>query len=168
MSTLIIDIRTATLRDATGVAQVHDESWRSAYRGIIPGRELELMIQRRGVEWWERAIGRGNRVLLLAAGNEIAGYASYGKNRTSKLPVQGEIYEIYVRPHFQSVGLGRKLFNACRSELIALGMKGLVVWALSENEPACVFYEAMGGVPGARGSESFGGKSLEKLAFIWS
>ena len=37
------------------IARVHDEAWREAYRGVIPGRELERMIVRRGPAWWRRA-----------------------------------------------------------------------------------------------------------------
>ncbi|MGA7429478.1 MAG: GNAT family N-acetyltransferase, partial [Xanthobacteraceae bacterium] len=37
MSTVLIEIRRATSRDATDVAEAHDEAWRMAYQGIIPG-----------------------------------------------------------------------------------------------------------------------------------
>jgi hypothetical protein len=42
---------------------VHDAAWRDAYRGLIPGRELERMIARRGPRWWQSAILRGSRLL---------------------------------------------------------------------------------------------------------
>ena len=106
--------------------------------------------------------------LVSTAGEEIAGYASFGKTRASMLPVKGEIYEIYVRPEFQGIGLGRKLFSACRADMGARGIDGVAVWALAENERACDFYRAMGGVAAARGSESFGGTTLDKLAFVWA
>jgi ribosomal protein S18 acetylase RimI-like enzyme len=167
MSTLVIDIRPARPSDAADIASVHDEAWRYAYRGIIPGRELERMVERRGASWWQSAIERGSRVLVLTAGDEIAGYASFGKNRAGMLPVKGEIYEIYVRPHFQGVGLGKKLFSACRADMKARGMDGFAVWALSDNERACDFYRAVGGTAAARGSESFGGVTLDKIAFVW-
>ena len=38
--------------DAEEIARVHDASWRDAYRGVIPGVELERMIARRGPAWW--------------------------------------------------------------------------------------------------------------------
>jgi ribosomal protein S18 acetylase RimI-like enzyme len=167
MSTLVIDIRPARASDAAAIAEAHDEAWRYAYRGIIPGRELERMIQRRGANWWESAITRGSRILVLATGGDVAGYASYGKNRAGILPVKGEIYELYVRPHFQGIGLGRKLFQSCRTELTTRGVDGLAVWALTDNETACDFYRAVGGTASARGSESFGGVTLDKLAFTW-
>ena len=44
----VISIRPARLGDEGDIAEVHDEAWREAYRGVIPGRELERMIARRG------------------------------------------------------------------------------------------------------------------------
>jgi len=167
MSTLVIDIRPARPGDAVDIASVHDEAWRYAYRGIIPGRELERMVERRGPTWWQSAIQRGSRVQVLTAGDEIAGYASFGRNRAGMLPVKGEIYELYVRPAYQGVGLGKKLFAACRADMRGRGIDGFAVWALADNEPACDFYRAMGGTAAARGSESFGGVTLDKLAFVW-
>jgi ribosomal protein S18 acetylase RimI-like enzyme len=167
MSTLAIEIRPADPSDAFDIAEVHDEAWRHAYRGIIPGRDLERMVERRGGRWWESAIARGSRILVLTAGEDVVGYTSYGKNRAGMLAAKGEIYEIYVRPEFQGVGLGRKLFSAARGELKVRGIEGLAVWVLAENERACDFYRAMGGKAVAKGSESFGGKTLDKLAFFW-
>ena len=40
MSTTLIEVRPAKAADATAVACTHDEAWRSAYQGIIPGAEL--------------------------------------------------------------------------------------------------------------------------------
>ncbi|HYW64057.1 MAG TPA: GNAT family N-acetyltransferase, partial [Bradyrhizobium sp.] len=48
MSTTLIEVRPAKASDASEVALTHDESWRSAYQGIIPGAELEKLINRRG------------------------------------------------------------------------------------------------------------------------
>jgi len=43
-----------------------------------------------------------------------------------------------------------------------------VVWALSDNEPAVAFYQALGGRAVARSSEKFGDKMVEKVAFSWN
>ncbi len=47
------------------------------------------------------------------------------------------------------------------------GLEGLVVWALSDNDPAVEFYRALGCRAVARSSERFGSKSLDKVAFGW-
>ena len=43
MSTTLIEVRPAKAADAAEVASAHDEAWRSAYQGIIPGAELEKL-----------------------------------------------------------------------------------------------------------------------------
>ncbi|OYX11888.1 MAG: GNAT family N-acetyltransferase, partial [Rhizobiales bacterium 32-66-8] len=48
MGTGLIEIRRAKPQDASAIAGVHDAAWLTAYRGIIPGLELERMVERRG------------------------------------------------------------------------------------------------------------------------
>ncbi len=166
--TVVIEIRQAKPSDAVAVASTHDEAWRSAYQGIIPSVELDKLINRRGSEWWDSAIRKGSRISILVFGDNVAGYANYGRNRARSLYYDGEIYELYLRPEYQGVGFGRRLFSAARRDLVQSGMKSLVVWALSENDPAVEFYRALGGKAVARSSERFGTKGLDKVAYGWN
>ena len=168
MSTTLIEVRPARTADAAAVASTHDDAWRSAYQGIIPGAELDKLINRRGPHWWESAIRKGSRVSVLIFGDKVAGYANYGRNRARSLHFDGEIYELYLRPEFQGLGFGRRLFSAARRDLVQSGLKSMVVWALSDNEPATEFYRALGGRMVARSSEQFGAKTLDKVAFAWT
>ena len=168
MHTVLIEIRRAKSSDAAALAATHDEAWRTAYRGIIPGPELDKLINRRGTQWWEGAIRKGSRISILAFGDTIAGYGNYGRNRARSLPYDGEIYELYLRPEFQGLGFGRKLFSAARRDLVQSGLQSLVIWALSDTEPAVGFYRALGGKAVARSSERFGTRTLDKVAFAWS
>jgi ribosomal protein S18 acetylase RimI-like enzyme len=167
MSTTLIEVRRAKPSDATSIAATHDEAWRTAYQGVIPGPELDKLINRRGPTWWEGAIRRGSRIAILVFGDTVAGYANYGRNRARSLYYDGEIYELYLRPEFQGLGFGRKLFQAARRDLAQSGMSSLVVWALSDNENAVGFYRNLGGRAVARSSERFGGKVLDKVAYAW-
>lgn len=167
MKTLTIDIRRAELKDAEAIAEVHHQAWRGAYSGMIPHRALNAMISRRGGHWWENAIRRASSILVIEMDGNIAGYATLGRNRAKQLPQQGEIYELYLRPECQGVGLGRRLFAAAREKLRQHGLKGMVVWALEENDGALSFYKGAGGRDIAEGVEIFDSKALRKLAFVW-
>ena len=134
-----------------------------AYQGIIPGPELEKLISRRGPDWWDSAIRKGSRIAILAFGDKVAGYANYGRNRARSLYYDGEIYELYLRPEFQGLGLRPPLFTAARRDLAQSGLKSLVVWALSDNEPAVGVLRALGGRAVARSSERFGDQGLDKV-----
>src|SRR5437660_10990822 len=168
MSTTLIEVRRAKPSDATAIAATHDEAWRTAYQGVIPGPELDKLINRRGPTWWEGAIRRGSRIAILVFGDTVAGYANYGRNRARSLFYDGEIYELYLRPEYQGLGFGRRLFSSARRDLAQSGLKSLVIWALSDNDPAVEFYKALGGKAVARSSERFGDKSLEKAGFAWN
>ena len=100
-------------------------------------------------------------------GDKIAGYANYGRNRARSLYYDGEIYELYLRPEFQGLGFGRKLFMWTRRDLVQSSLNSLVVWALSDNKTAVDFYRNLGGRAVARSSERFGSKVLDKVAFAW-
>lgn len=167
MNTLTIDIRKAEPRDAVEIAEVHYSAWHGAYAGIIPYRALNRMVGRRSSAWWANAIRRAATVLVVEIGGTIAGYATIGRNRARELSQQGEIYELYLRPEYQGVGLGTRLFSAAREKLAAHGLHGLVVWALEDNSNALAFYAGAGGRDVAEGVEVFDQKALRKVAFVW-
>jgi GNAT superfamily N-acetyltransferase len=155
-------------RDAPSLAALHAEAWRGAYRGIIPHLPLERMIARRGQAWWERALDERYPLLLLDFGGEPAGYATFGRSRLRHTPAQGEIFELYLHPVYQGLGLGRRLFDTTRKRLLDLRYKDLVVWALADNDSACSFYLGLGGKPIAEAAERFDQVALRKIAFAWS
>jgi ribosomal protein S18 acetylase RimI-like enzyme len=167
MKTLTIDIRKAEPADAEAIAEVHLEAWQGAYSGIIPHRALGAMIGRRGSDWWANAVRRAASILVIDVGGVVAGYATVGRNRSRDLPQEGEIYELYIKPEYQGVGFGSRLFAAAQQKLKSHGLKGLVVWALEENASALDFYAGAGGRDVAEGVEVFDQKALRKVAFIW-
>jgi ribosomal protein S18 acetylase RimI-like enzyme len=167
MSTRTIKIRVADSGDASGIAAVHDAAWMEAYRGIIPGADLNRMVERRGPEWWERALRRGSRIAVLDYEDGVAGYASYGRNRATSLPYRGELFELYLKPEFQGLGFGRRLFTAAQRELSHHGLNSMVVWSLADNERAVHFYEHLGGLLIGRAHEVFSNIPRERLAFGW-
>lgn len=167
MTTLAVDVRRAEPGDAVAISETHRAAWQHAYSGLIPYRTLMSMVERRGHSWWQRAIRGSTSILVLEVEDTIAGYATLGLNRARSLPQEGEIYELYLRPEYQGIGLGSRLFNEARRLLGSLGCKGLVVWTLEENDRAVNFYSALGGIDIAEGSETFDKHPLKKIAFVW-
>lgn len=161
----VVSIRHASPGDAEDIAFVHDVSWRDAYRGVIPGVELERMIARRGPSWWRSAILRGTGLLALEHDAQIVGYATFGRNRVPSMPYSGEIFELYLLPQHQGLGLGRRLFNVARRELAEHGYLSTIVWALADNDKALAFYGRLGGQTVRRAEERFGSDMLTRVAF---
>lgn len=165
MVNTLVTVRTARPSDAEEIANVHDHSWREAYRGIIPGKELERMIFRRGPRWWQSAVRRGSNILVLDFDETVIGYATYGRNRTKSIPCRGEIFELYMTPEFQGLGFGRRLFKAARADLARYNCDSVVVWALADNTRAIDFYRYLGGTALKRAPEKFGEEARERIAF---
>jgi len=161
-----VTVRQARLRDAPALADVFAGSWLLAYRGIIPHSHLSTMIARRGVPWWRENLRRPEGILVMEAGGQAAGYATFGPSRMAGRP-RGEIYELYLAPAYQGIGLGERLFESVRQRLDMQRLDGLIVWALTDNRAACDFYWRRGGRPFQRGTERFAGKALAKIGFGW-
>ena len=160
----VITIRNARPGDAEEIADVHDAAWRDAYRGIIPGRELEKMIARRGPRWWRGAVQGGTRIQVLDFDESIGGYASYGRNRVPSMPYRGEIFELYLAPEFQGIGFGRRLFDSARRDLAEHGFGPTLVWALADNTRAIDFYRRLGGRIVREAEEKFGDELRGRVA----
>ena len=159
-------VRDGRLRDARALAGVFRDSWLLAYAGIIPHTQLTAMISRRGLPWWRENLKRPRNIIVAEAGGHTAGYATFGPSRVAGKH-RGEIYELYVAPEYQGLGLGERLFESARQRLDDLRLPGLIVWALSDNDPACDFYWRRGGRPVANTAERFGASSLPKTGFGW-
>lgn len=162
-----IRVRRGKAADASALTGIFRESWQVAYRGIIPHLHLESMIRRRGVGWWRNAMRSQEPMLVVEVSGVLAGYATFGSAR-ARSPYQGEIFELYLAPIYQGLGLGEHLFEACRHELDKRRLQGLIVWALSENTAATDFYWRRGGRPIAQAFDKIGRTKVEKIAFAWS
>jgi ribosomal protein S18 acetylase RimI-like enzyme len=167
MKTAETTVRRAAAGDAGALSRLFRESWELAYRGIIPHLKLEAMIRGRHPEWWRRSLANDREhLLVLEFAGTIAGYASLGRNRWP-LPQEGEIYELYLGPIYQGVGLGEQLFEGARHALDMRRLRGMIVWVLADNEGAIAFYRHRGGRLVARANERLGGRALPKLCFGW-
>lgn len=159
-------VRSAKVTDAARLTEVFRDSWSNAYTGLIPHKSLQQILTRRDAAWWRSQVRGGDPLIVLEAGGIVGGYATAGAAR-SRSAFQGEIYELYLAPQYQGLGFGEYLFEACRYRLDHRQLKGMLVWALSENERAISFYANRGGRPVAKRRERFGSTTLEKVALAW-
>jgi GNAT superfamily N-acetyltransferase len=161
-----VHVRGGKATDAKALARIFKDSWLLAYRGIIPHLHLDKMIRQRTPEWWRDAMKGGDSTLVLEMAGTLAGYATLGSSRQRSV-YQGEIYELYLDPVYQGLGLGEHLFEGCRHVLDMRKFNGLIVWALIDNTAACNFYWRRGGRPIASAFTRIGSERLEKVAFAW-
>lgn len=167
MKTLEITIRPSAPEDAAAIADVHNDAWFATYRGLIPHGALNRMVARRDNRWWDRVIRKSGAVMVSEIGGSVVGYSTFGRNRSKDIDCAGEIYELYLQPEYQGIGLGTRLFHASRATLVSHGLRECVVWALEDNDNAMRFYSGLGGNDVAEGFEDFDGKRLKKVAFAF-
>lgn len=140
-------IREAVFADASSIARVHLESWRTTYQGLVDDGFLNAMrLDERRETWKHRLAYPDPDVLVLAACDEkgnILGFATAGPERTENLGCDGELYAIYLAADCQRQGLGKQLVFQTARSLNRRGMQSLSVWVLSTN-PSRAFYEALG------------------------
>lgn len=164
-------LREASLSDASAIAQVHVDTWRTTYRGIVPDAHLAQLSYGRRANGWRQilsqaAAGSFTFVVESEAG-EIVGFVNGGKERTGDPVYLGELMAIYLLQAYQGQGIGRRLVRAAAERLHRLGFSSMLVWALADN-PACRFYEALGGISVQEKTLEIGGKSLIEVAYGWS
>lgn len=95
------------------------------------------------------------------------GFATGGKERTGKYgPYVGELYEIYLLEGHQGKGIGQMLVQFVVNDLLDKKLNSMIIWAIEEN-PACRFYEALGGKKIDTAEIEIEGKKLSEIAYGW-
>jgi len=146
-----IAVREARPSDLPEVADIHIQSWRETYPGIMPQRKLDSLNPESSLRNWQYAWETGNLFLVAEVDDELCGFAVGGENRTNESSetglgdaCDGEMGALYILAAYHRIGVGRALFEAFTSHLRQLGMASMVVW-VAEKNPACGFYARMGG-----------------------
>lgn len=142
-----IEIRPATPDDALPLAIVHVDSWRSAYRGLVPTAILDgLDYDRRAVRFRESIAAHTEETYLAEGDGEIFGFLTVGPCRDEDVDaaVTGEIWGIYLAPQHWRKGIGTALCRYSEQLLRSRGYRQAVLWVFADNAEAQRFYEAMG------------------------
>ena len=149
--------------DRLAVSRIYEESWKAAYRGIVPQAYLEGIPS--GL-WAANLDGEGRWSLVLEAEGTLIGTASIGPSRWPDWPDFGEIVSLYLLPAYMGRGYGRPLLEAAAKTLAQQGFEEALLWVLEENRRARHFYEkAAFRFTGDTMENEIGGKSLRELLY---
>ena len=165
-----MNIRAALPADAHGIARVHVDSWRTTYVGIVPDKVLARLSYGNRERFWHNVLTErdSQTVVFVAEDNagQIAGFASGGPEREGIEGYQGELYAIYLYADSQARGAGRQLTVNVAQALAARGLNSMLAWVLADN-PACGFYEALGGNQITSKDITIGDATLREIAYGW-
>jgi len=98
---------------------------------------------------------------------QVVGFMNGGRERTGDQLYQGEINAIYILSSHQHRGIGRELVRLAVEKLWQMDIHSMLVWVLEDN-PACKFYEALGGRRIQSKNIEMRGSTLIELAYGWT
>jgi GNAT superfamily N-acetyltransferase len=166
-----VSIRGARPDDAETIGRIHVETWRAAYRGIVPeGYLAGLSAVARAGEWRELLEYQDrSRFVLVAEGadGDVCGFAAAGPEREGEPGYAGELYALYLRPSHQRLGLGRALVRGVAAGLAEAGMNSMLLWVFEANADARAFYQKLGGSYVRGQPMTLGGATFTEVAYGW-
>ncbi|TWU12883.1 Acetyltransferase (GNAT) family protein [Symmachiella macrocystis] len=164
----MIEIRPATTTDASAIAHVHIESWRTTYRGIIADEYLDAMAAETRVDSWLELLKHADQTTFVAldAHKNVVGFANAGPERMGRTDFCGELYAIYLLPDARGRQTGRRLVAETVNWLRDRNLDSLIVWVLRDN-PYRAFYETLSGKQVDEKEIHIAGQGLIEVAYGW-
>ena len=153
------------------MAAVHVDTWRAAYRGIVPDDYLaNLSREESARRWLDRLTADGRGVFVAEGDRGVFGFASGSPRQafSKGLEEYGGVFEtVYVLPEAQGSGAGRALVAAVVRYLVGRGITSGLLWVFERNLAARGFYESLGGTVLAHDGFELGGAWMREVAYGW-
>jgi GNAT superfamily N-acetyltransferase len=163
-------IRPGRAADADGIAALHAESWRTAYRGLVPDDVLGAGLDAERVQFWRDRFASAQperRTVFTALSDDtLVGFACVLADAD---PLHGPLLDnLHVKPGWRGHGIGARLLQESRawSLKVAPGQP-MHLWVLEGNAAARGFYRRQGGVEADRRVEHQGGMDIVSLRCVW-
>ena len=157
--------------DAPAIAALHSESWRSAYRGLVPDAFLDGPVIDERLAHWTHRMAHDNegprQVLKAVQGSLMVGFVCTVRDADR---TRGPLLDnLHVKPGFKGSGIGRALLEEARrwTALVAPGQP-MHLWVIEDNIAARRFYDRVGGVVAERQVLDFtAGITTPALRYVW-
>ena len=169
MSTAFV-LQPARTSDIDAIAALHAESWRSAYRGLVPDALLGPGLDAERRDAWRQRFATANPdrrlVLTASSGDQLIGFTCV---LADVEPAFGPLLDnLHVKPGWRGHGIGARLLQASREWVreVAPGQP-MHLWVLTGNAAARRFYRAQGGVEGEERVNEMGGIPVTAVRCMW-
>ncbi|WP_108883290.1 GNAT family N-acetyltransferase [Anderseniella sp. Alg231-50] len=153
---------------ADAVARVHAESWKATYRGILPDRYLDGEVDGERVRYWRAALATNRYpiVKLACQAGAIVGLIALHDDPEDE-GYDLTIEHLHLLPESKGRGLGRILMHEAAMAARASGATNICLWVFEDNAAAIGFYERLGGVTDAHGTDKFAGGDAPDRRIGW-
>lgn len=161
----------ANPEDAPAIAALHTESWRTAYRGLVPDAFLDGPVIDERLQHWSSRMAHDDEgprlVLKVVQGSTMVGFVCAVRDAD---PAWGPLLDnLHVKPGFKGAGIGRALLGEARrwTARVAPGQP-MHLWVIEDNISARAFYDRVGGVVAERQILDFtAGITTPALRYVW-
>lgn len=165
-------IRKATYADAAELANVHTNSWREAYKDLLPSELLDdrpLQFKNR-YQLWQRVTQESSALTFVADSGDthgVVGFIHGAGARDEAYKDYAEVWSFYLLEKYHRQGVGFRLLQALFQQFLEEGFEKAYLWVLDEN-PTIRFYERTGGHRSADAKTEFiGGKEVVEVRYVW-
>ena len=164
-------VRRATAADADAIGRVQVETWRAAYRGLLPDAIVDGFDLEERQRMWRDGLSRprrpGSETVVAEVGGAVVGFASVGEWRAEGEPEAGvgELFAIYLDRAHWGTGVGRALIERAEESLRRSGFVEARLWVLEGNERAERFYRAAGWEHDRRKVDLFQGADVAEVRY---
>ena len=152
--------------DFDAIGNIYAQSWKSAYRGIVPQSYLDSLS---GEQWADKFRTRKHDSFIILEGGKYIGTSSICAARDEIMAGYGEIISIYLLPEYFGQGYAEPLLNCAVNALWEKGYENIYLWTLEKNIRAQRFYEKNGFYKnGDTSAIEIAGKELTEIRYVRS
>ncbi|GAA1272120.1 GNAT family N-acetyltransferase [Saccharothrix xinjiangensis] len=166
-------VRTATPDDVAEIARVHRDTWRTAYRDLLPEEVLTGLDVAETAPAWAEAVSNG-QVLVAEEGRWLVGFCVAGPapaeevaRADGSLPADAAataLVTVLVEPRWGRRGHGGRLLAAAAGRLREAGAARGVAWVPEADRSSTAFYGKAGWSPdGTVRTLDAGGRPLREI-----
>lgn len=157
------DIRSVRPGDAPQLAHIQTESWKAAFREIIPAGILSEYTDPEPVtRMYEHLLTHGSaHGYILERDGAPHGIAWWDAAREPDMAGTTELICIHSLPAHWHQGYGKLLLKKVLRDVKSAGYPSILLWVFDANLPAIRFYRSLGFTASGRKRPSFG--SVEEM-----
>ncbi|MGI9514390.1 MAG: GNAT family N-acetyltransferase [Anderseniella sp.] len=154
--------------DADALARVHAASWKATYRGILPDAYLDSEVDGERARYWRTAMAAAKYpiVKLACEAGSVVGLIALHHDPDDET-YDFTVEHLHLSPDSRGRGLGRALMKEAAAAAQAGGAHSICLWVFEDNTAAIGFYERLGGITDAYGTDKFAGGDAPDRRIGW-
>jgi GNAT superfamily N-acetyltransferase len=148
-----VSVRPAAAADVAEIARLQRDTWRSAYRTLLPAEVLDALDEASLAAGWRAAItgppSARHHVLIALEGQNLVGFAAFGPDADAlesdpDRESTDAISLLLIEPRWGRRGHGSRLLSAIADTARNQGTRRLIAWAPAADSATLEFYRSAG------------------------